>query len=82
MQMIKTAGTLDWSGWLRGVIGAFISGGAASVGAGFAAMKLDTAHDLNIFALMAVTFLFSGLISLMKFLQITPVPGPEAVKPN
>jgi|HubBroStandDraft_4_1064222.scaffolds.fasta_scaffold3159919_1 hypothetical protein len=70
---------LDWGGWVRGVVGAFISGGAGAVGSGFAAMKLDTNHDLNVFALMGWTFLFSAVISLAKYLQVTPVP--ELPKP-
>jgi hypothetical protein len=75
MQMLTTASKLDWTGWVRGVVGAAVSGGAASIGSGFAAMKIDPAHDLNIFALMGWTFLFSAIISLAKFLQLTPVPA-------
>jgi len=74
---VATATRLDWSGWFRGIVGALVSGGAGSVSAGFAAMKLDKGHDLNVFALMGITFLFSGVVSLAKFLQTTPVPNIE-----
>lgn len=80
MQMLTTANKLDWSGWIRGVIGALISGGAASIGSGFAANIADPAHDINIFKVMWITFLLSGVISMAKFLQTTPVP--IEVKPN
>jgi hypothetical protein len=76
MQMFTTASRLDWAGWLRGLIGAFVSGGAGSISAGVAGNILDKQHDLNILALMGWTFLFSGLFSLAKFLQTSPVPEP------
>jgi hypothetical protein len=73
---VTTAQRLDWAGWLRGAIGALISGGAASVSSGVAANMLDKQHDLNILALMGTTFVISGVVSLMKFLQMEPVPAP------
>ena len=78
MQMLTTASSLDWGGWIRGFVGALISGGASSVASGFGASVLDKSHDINIFKLMALTFLFSGVISLAKFLQTQPVPAPKA----
>lgn len=75
MQIIAATGQLDWRGWIRGVVGAFVSGGAASIAAGFAALKLDHGHDLNILELMGWTFLISGVVSLAKFLQTQPVPN-------
>jgi hypothetical protein len=77
MQMLTTITRLDWSGWVRGLIGALVSGGAGSVASGFGARIADPAHDINIFKVMAITFAFSSVISLMKFLQLTPVPMPE-----
>jgi hypothetical protein len=76
MQMLTTASKLDFQGWVRGVLGAFISGGAGSISAGFAANIADPAHDISIFKVMWITFLFSGIISLAKFLQTSPVPEP------
>ena len=83
LAIVTNVQRLDWSSWLRGIIGAFLSGGAGAVSSGFAANALDKAHDLNIFKLMAFTFLISAVFSLMKFLQTTPVPDlvPEAPKP-
>jgi len=75
MQIVKAAATVDITTWIRGVVGAFISGGAASIASGSAASYLDKGHDINIPALMGLTFLISGIISLAKFLEITPLPG-------
>lgn len=77
MQMITVATKLDWSGWLRGAIGALISGGASSISAGFGATILDPMHDINIFHLMGLTFVSSGIVSLAKFLQTEPTPSPK-----
>jgi hypothetical protein len=79
MQMLTTATKLDWNGWLRGIIGAFISGGAGAIGSGVAGNILDKQHDMNIIALMGWTFLVSGVFSLAKFLQVTPTP--DVIKP-
>jgi hypothetical protein len=84
---ISVAQSLDWKGWLLGLWGAFISGGAAAVGGGFGTMVIDPEH-FNILQgglrhlglVMAVCFAFSGAISLMKFLQLHPVPSAEAPK--
>jgi hypothetical protein len=80
---IQTATRLDWSGWLLGIMGAIISGGAAAIGGGTGAVMIDsqtfnignggTAHLLQ---LMAVSFVISALVSLAKFLQTNPVPQP------
>lgn len=76
LALITNVQKLDWDGWLRGAIGALVSGGAGAVGSGVAANILDKGHDLNILALMGTTFLVSGIVSLAKFLQTTPVPTP------
>lgn len=72
----------DWTDWMRGVFGALISGGAGSVASGFAANLADPAHDINIFRVMWMTFIVSGVVSLAKYLQTSPVPDlkPEAPK--
>lgn len=80
MQMLDTAKKLDWSSWLRGIFGALISGGAGSVAAGFSTLVLDKQHDVNVFEMMGITFLFSGVVSLAKFLQVTPVPDIVTVE--
>jgi len=80
MTLFTTASKLDWSGWIRGCVGALISGGASSISAGFGAQILDKGHDLNILHLMGITFVISGVVSLAKYLQITPVPQEESTK--
>jgi hypothetical protein len=77
MQMLTVAGKLNWNSWFRGVVGALVSGGASSVASAFGTVILDKQHDLNIFAMMGITFLFSGVISLAKFLQTQPIPQEE-----
>jgi hypothetical protein len=74
MQFLRAIAIIDASTWFRGVIGAFISGGAGSIAAGFSASVLDKTHDLNILALMGLTFVISGIVSMAKFLEITPLP--------
>lgn len=78
MQMVMVASKLDWSGWIRGVIGALVSGGASSISAGFATTIADPGHDVSLLKLMGITFLFSGVVSMAKFLQTQPVPGELA----
>lgn len=83
---LVTAKKLDWSGWVRGVLGALISGGAGAIGGGFGAVVADPSHDftpgqggtMHLLTLMGVAFLFSGIFSLAKYLQLHPVPDAEA----
>ena len=80
--MFLTANNLAWGDWVRGVLGAIISGGAATVGGGFAAVVTSPSGDftpgqggtVHLLTLMGLAFLFSGIISLAKFLQLHPVP--------
>jgi hypothetical protein len=77
MNALVVATKLDWNGWIRGLFGALISGGAGAVGAGFGASILDPGHDLvggRLLALIGSSFLFSGIVSLAKYLQMHPVP--------
>lgn len=78
---------LDWGTWLLGLIGAFISGGAGAVSAAFGTMIADPEHFnvtggglSKVLTVMGITFLITGLVSLAKFLQVTPVPTPLAQK--
>src|SRR5208337_4832109 len=81
MTLFAAASKLDWGGWVRGVAGAFISGGAAAVGGGFGSIVADPEHFnvvnggfKHVMVVMGIAFLFSAIISLMKFLQLHPVP--------
>lgn len=82
---LTTAKKLNWTGWILGIWGAAISGGAGAVSAGFGTMIIDP-KDFNVasgfhhlFELMGVCFAFSAFISLMKFLQTHPVPDPITI---
>lgn len=66
--------------WLVGVAGAFISGGATSISAGFASTIIDP-KDFNLaqglghtLKLVACTFVVAGMVSLSKYLALHPVP--------
>jgi hypothetical protein len=81
MQMLTAASALDWSGWVRGFVGAIVSGGAGAVSSGSGGVILDpdkfnvTQGGLgHLLLLMGICFTFSGVISLAKFLQLHPVP--------
>jgi hypothetical protein len=90
MKAITIAGSLNWSGWLRGVIGAFVSGGAAGIGAATAVTAFDPSHDIvgwTLSKVVGLTFVITGIVSLAKFLQSHPLPdryedGSGAFKPT
>lgn len=83
---LKTASSLDWSGWVLGIWGAAVSGGAGAVSAGFGTMVMDP-KDFNLgnggghhlMELMGICFGFSAFISLMKFLQMHPAPDAMTI---
>ncbi len=77
---VANVSKLSWGDWIRGVIGAFVSGGAGAIASGVGANLADPGHDINIFKVMAFTFAISGIVSLGKFLQTT-IPTPQAVPP-
>lgn len=89
MQMLVTASRLDWTGWILGIIGALVSGGAGAVGGGFGAVIADPSHDFtpgmggtkHLLVLMGTAFVVSGIISLAKFLQTHPVPEAPKSQP-
>lgn len=83
---VTTARGLDGQGWLLGIMGAFVSGGAGAVSSGFSTILVDPEH-FNIHAglghlleVMLATFVFSGIVSLAKYLQQHPVP--ESASPQ
>ncbi len=84
--LVMTAQRLDTRGWLLGIAGAAISGGAGAISAGFGTLVVDRSDPDgyalkagHLFEFMAICFLFSGLVSLAKFLQIHPVPDQVQV---
>lgn len=68
--------------WLKGLIAAFIGGGAAAVTSGLTSMgfapdkfNLTDLHGvLRVLGLMAANFLVSGFLSTMFYLRQSPVP--------
>lgn len=84
MQMLSVASKLNWSGWLLGILGAVISGGAGAVGASIGTIVVDPAHFnlsgglLDVLKVAGTAFVISGIISLAKYLQTQPVPPPAA----
>jgi hypothetical protein len=81
MKFLNTVARLDWSGWGRGLLGAFVSGGAGAIGAASGVTAMDPSHDLagwRLFGVMGIAFLSSGIISLAKYLQTHPVPDAAA----
>lgn len=81
MQLVTTASSLDWSGWLLGLIGAFISGGSGAVGASIGAIVVDPntfnlhGHGLvDVLEVAGTAFVISAVVSLAKYLQLHPTP--------
>lgn len=67
--------------WVHGIIAAFIGGGAAAVSASFSTALIDPdkfnmANGLgNMAKLAALTFMVSGILSVMGYLKQSPVPS-------
>lgn len=84
MQLPGGLGSLDFSDWFRGLVAAFIGGGAGAVSAGFSVIVQDP-HDYNVYTrklytLMLMCFIINGIISAMAFLHQRPVPELRVVK--
>jgi len=80
MVILTTATKLGWSEWFRGLIGSFISGGAAAIGATVGVTTFDPSHDIvgiRLLGVAGVSFLGSGIVSLAKFLQQHPLPDDK-----
>ena len=82
-EIATTVAKLDWIGWAKGLVAAFIGGGASSVSAGFGSMFTDPEHFnlgtsphglRHLFTVMGITFLISGVVSLAAYLKQSPVP--------
>jgi len=83
MKLIDAASNLDYNTWVRGLVGAAISGGASSVSGAIVLPSLDSAQ-FNLFhphfwiAVLAIGG-SSALVSLMKFLSTEPLPRMKQV---
>ena len=83
MELFSAAGSLDISDWVRGLLGAAISGGSAAIsgGAGGALIAPEhfNIHSGQLYELIAGMFLFNAFISLSKFLALHPLPDLKTV---
>lgn len=74
---------LDWGHWLYGLVSGFIGGGAGAVGTAFGEVVLDPQHVAqaggvhHVFALMGVSFLFTGVLTALAYLKQSPLPQPR-----
>jgi hypothetical protein len=81
---IPLIGQLNWSDWLRGVIGGFIGGGAAAITSAGTLTALDPAYFAQhppgfVMTLMGTLFITNGVIGMMLYLKQNPVPGVKEV---
>lgn len=69
---------LDYGEWIRGALAAFVSGGAGAVTAGFVVGTKDPTHynlgTFDFYELVFAVFFASGLLGLMNFLRVKPIP--------
>ena len=86
MKLPVGLGDLDFAEWIRGLLAAFIGGGASAVTSGVTVSAMDPkdynlaegAHKL--YALMGVLFMVNGLVSAAMFLRNKPVPEHRVVE--
>ena len=76
-------GTLDWDDWIRGLISAFVGGGASAVTSGIA-VRVGDPQQYNMatqkfYVLVGSVFVMSGLINMMAFLRNKPMPDIKTV---
>ena len=76
-------GTLDFGQWFKGLVAAFIGGGASAFSAGLSSMVVDP-HDFTIYSakfwkLILGTFVISGLVPFFAYLHSKPVPDTKEV---
>jgi hypothetical protein len=76
-------GNIDFSDWFRGLVAAFVSGGAASVTAGFSVAIKDPEHfpvgSGNFYSVIWQTFIMAGVLGAMAFLRTKPIPDLKIV---
>lgn len=72
--------------WLRGLVAAFIGGGAGAVASGFIAVaQTPQEYNLrdglhNLLMMIGGTFVVTGVVSAAAYLQKSPLPELEEVK--
>lgn len=77
--MFATLGNLNWQGWFKGMIAAFVGGGAGAVSNGFGNMlvapdQFNLSHPGKLLESIATSFVVSGVVTMMAYLHQSPVP--------
>lgn len=75
-------GDLDFADWFKGLISAFVSGGAGAVGTAIVAPALTPTLAVGtgkFFVLVGSVFLMSGVIGMANFLRTKPIPDMKTV---
>ncbi len=84
MNMLDAASELDLIGWLRGLASAGISSFSGAIASGFGPMLVDP-RDFNMqhpalaLKTAAIGAAISGVVSIAKFLQTSPLPSLKHV---
>lgn len=74
--LLPGAATLDWGGWLYGLVAAVIGGAASAVVAGgSAAVVIPGIKASQALTVAGTTFLVAGVFSGMNYLAKQPLPG-------
>ena len=76
-------GDLDTSDWIRGMVAAFIGGGAGAVTSAFSVTAVDPEHfqmgGTKFFEVAGMVFLITGFLNMMAFLRTKPIPDMKTV---
>ncbi len=83
MGLLIAAGSLDLSGWIRGLMSAGISGGASAITGGIVVTGVDPQHYNfqagKFWILVGTLFAVNAIVSMAKFLQAHPIPELKTV---
>jgi|ERR1019366_4491371 hypothetical protein len=83
MRLLDVAGNLDIGGWLRGLIGAGVSGGASAITGGIVVSGMDPSQYNfqagKFWILTGTLFAVNAIVSIAKFLQTHPLPDEKVV---
>jgi hypothetical protein len=77
-QLPAGLGNLDWSDWIKGIVAAFVGGGAGAVTSGVV-VSLGDPQQYNMgtqkfYVLVGTVFAMSGMMNMMAFLRTKPLP--------
>jgi len=76
---LVAAGSVDYVGWIRGILAAFIGGGAGAIAGGVASLmvvpdRVNFAHPGMLLKIMGGSFLLNGVFHLAAYLSKQPIP--------